>query len=414
MCAVAWAGVVFAGLDAVPHVTIGELLKASGASKNVGLADISLGGEIRENEGFDMKESARQLFTTNINPAYTAGRLREGKSVDAQNFANMIKDETLPDEEIPMSAALPYKEFNDKVWADMKFRSIAEAKSISVLPKGKMAAKRVNANTIPSAKNGLLNPRNPIEIITFGDNITLGFNFQIEEAYTARLLDSKGKELGGLKSSGSNHVSTKIAIPYDGDYYLEFSSPFGRTREYCYILLKIAHDPVKPAEDSTVTGMIAQMRATGMKGEKVAEDYKRRNGITDNDQLTETDKQAIAEEYTKAEMTRASASERQHVMSQMEVIGQYLKERGLASMAQLTEKDQKELTRRVMNNAALFWPPEIKAAIDDYMKKRNIKDYGDLTEKDTKAIEKLVKQKAADMKKSAAPKKTNASKRKGK
>ena len=411
VCVLAGTGAVFAGLDSVPHVMIGGLLKISGASKNVGLGDINDKGETEEDEGFDVKESARQLFSTTINPAEAARRAREDKSFEAQNFMNLIKGETMPDEDFLLSSLLSYPEFNDKVWADMKFRSIAEPRSTFLLPKGRLAAKPASANTVPSAKNGLLNPRDPIEIVTFGDSITLGFDFQVVGDYTARLLDSKGREIGELEASGREDNSTEIAIHDDGDYYLEFSDRIGKTRKYCYIFMKIAKDPIKPAEDTTITGAINQMRAAGMKGEKIAGDYMSRKGITDTDQLTEQDKQAIADEYTKSEMASAPESQRQHVMSQMEVIQQYMKERGIPSMAFLTEKDQKELTRRVMNNAALSWPPEVKAAIDDYMKKRNIKGYGDLTEKDTKAIEKLVKQKEAEMKKSAAPKKATTKKR---
>lgn len=385
------AGLLNAGLDAVPHVTLGGLLRISGTGKNIRLADISDNGTVEDSAGFDTKESMRQLYSNNVNVSETGISFKDGTD-EQKIFYDLIKHEVLP-EEFKVSSALPYREFNDKTWADMKFRSLAKGRNISILPAGRMVTKPIRANTIPSAKNGLLNASYPLEITTYSDKITLGFNEQISGLYSARLLDNKGKELGGTRTSG-NHDTTEITLPYaSGNYYLEFSDRGSKVKKYCYILLRAEPDDIQPAEDPEVSQNIARMRAANEKGNKIAEDYTTRNNIQDKEQLTDKDTQAIVDEFTASEMSSAPVSQRQHVMSQAQVIQEYMREHNIPSMAQLTKKDADELRRRIMKNASLSWPDEFRAIADDYMTQHNISNYEDLTEKDLKTIERLAKKK---------------------
>ncbi len=84
-------GVLYAGGNERVHVRIHEVLKVSGSSKNVSVSD----------EGLDVKEDTRQTHNR-----YTSDK--GGVS------------------------SIPYPKFDDKAWADMKYRSLLPTEQRSV------------------------------------------------------------------------------------------------------------------------------------------------------------------------------------------------------------------------------------------------------------------------------------------
>ena len=350
----ALAGMLCAGGNERPHVRIHEVLKVSGSSKNVSVTD----------DGLDVKENVRQTYN----------RYRGSGSL--------------------------YAKFDDKAWADLKYRSLqprerrsvlenigVESRIIEIYPKGKMSAKPVPKNTVPSAKTGLLNPGNPVKVVTFSNKLTLDFDYYDLGTYPMRLLDSKGRELGQVKASWRNATGDEkieVTLP-DGaaDYYIELSDEDGRTWKYYYILVNIEPDPVKPAEDPRVTQTLAKSENYRKKQEQQLQDYMKRHGITDTKQLTEEDMMNMAKE----EMSSLPKEKRQQALSSMEIIQKYMKDHNIASMSDMTDKDMKAVNKLMINDSVKSWPAEFRTAVDKYMKQHKISKYEDLTHEDFEVIE---------------------------
>ena len=365
-CLFVFVGVLYADSDPFFHVRLHGAIKASGSSKNVEISD----------EGLDVKENVRQLLIQR-------------------------KD----DEEL----SLLYPKFDDKAWANMKFRSLLPAENkvfwgvlvhgemIYIVPNenGKMSAKPIPKNTVPSAKTGLLNPRSPIKIMTFTNKLILDFE-RDTDTYPMRLLDSKGRELGSIKTTWRNakgDEKVEITLPDKAaNYYIELTDYEGRATEgtvngspnkYCYILVNIEPDPVKPAEDPKVTANIEKFEASMKQAEQKARNYMNRHGISDIEQLTEEDMFTM----TKEELSSVPDKSRQQALSSIEIMQNYMKEHNISSSQNLTEKDEEAIKKLVLQNSLSSLPAEYRAAIDKYMKQHKISKYEDLTQKDFKAIE---------------------------
>ena len=350
------SGILYAGGNESPHVRIHEVLKVSGSSKNVEVS----------NEGLDVKEETRQLYNR-----YSS-------------------------EEIVTSL---YPKFDDKAWADIKYRSLLpterrsvfekigfESRMIYIVPNGKMAAKPIPKNAVPSAKTGLMNPRNPVKVMTLSNKLTLDFDSVQLGTYPTRLLDSKGRELGSVKANRWNakgDEKIEVTLP-DGaaDYYVELKDDDGRRVRYCYILLNIEPDPVKPSEDPRVTRTLAKFSASMAEGEQKMHNYMDRHGITDVEQLTEDDMITM----TKENMASAPKESRQQVLSSIEIMQKYMKDHNIASMSDLTEKDEAAIQKLMIKNSVSSWPAAFRAAVDKYMKQHKISKYEDLTPEELEAI----------------------------
>lgn len=360
VCMFAFAGILYADSDPFFHTRLHGAIKASGSSKNVNISK----------EGLDVKENTRQLLIQR-------------------------KDDQV--------LSLLYPTFDDKAWANMKFRSLlpaedrnpfwgvlVEGQTIYIIPEGNLSAKPVPKNTVPSAKTGLLNPRNPLKIMTFSNKLTLDFASYLD-TYPMRLLDSKGRELGSVKATWRNakgNEKIEFTLPDKAaDYYIELNDYDGRatgskTGKYCYILVNIEPDPVKPAEDPKVTENIEKFIASMNKAEQKIQNYMNRHGITDREQLTEDDMITM----TKENLASAPEEARQQALSSIEVMQNYMKEHNIASMSELTEKDEAAIRKLMIKNSVSTWPAEFRAAVDKYMKQHKISGYENLTEKDLETI----------------------------
>ena len=405
-------GTVSADTEDLPHVVLGNLLKIEGGNRNVMIAEIKANQKPKPIQGFDTKETFRRVYEEDakISDFYkpNAEQRAELEALSLLAGEDVLKG----GKEASFKDILPYRNFTEATWADMKYRlhQFGTGKGTAVALSGKPVRRPAKANAVPP-KTSILNSNSPLIISTLDNSITLGF-YDVDMVYRCevKLINNKGKVLGLLKEKNFRESNQPVTINLpDGrdTYYLEFSQYGG---EYYYVLLDIEPDPTKPQEDKSITSAIESMRKAGEKGEKLADSYMASKGITDMAQFSEADKQGFAEEFARQEMKNTPASQQTHALSEMEVISQYMKERGIASMAMLTEKDSKELQRRIMKNAALSWPSEYRAIVDSYMKQHNISGYEYLTEKDMKAVEKLVKQKADSQKKSAGKAKSRKSK----
>lgn len=350
------AGMLYADTQEAIHIRVSGLVKFSGGSKNIGLTP----------QAFDSREELRQLHSKYINH-------------------DIIFDTMYP-------------VFDDKAWADIKYRTSrpveersmlekfsAETPVVHMFPEGKMPGKPIAAKSVPSAKNGLLNPRNPVKMMTFGNVLTLDFEPQIPGTYQARLLDSKGKELARIKSPESPYDESEkitLSVP-DGarNYYLELADLYPATKRYCYILLNVEADPVKPAEDPRVTAYLARIEADNQAGERMFRDYMDRKGITDMEQLTEDDMFTMAKERLSPEDPA-----QQQALSSIEIMQNYMKQHNISSSQELTEKDEKAINSLVIMNSVKSWPASYRSAVDRYMKQHNIKGYENLTPDDLEAV----------------------------
>lgn len=413
------SSVVFADTIPLPHVSFGNLIKLAGGNKDTMfmtphefgnyynyLYDIynDKPSKYKTTDGFDMKGDLVRIYrgeVTGLDPS----KLDE----DDKFILGLLKaeGEILPKNN-ELKTLLPYRKFDEAAWADMKFRLLPDGnkdQTTVVVLGEKRSTKPVDSKTVPTTKDALLNPNAPIVMTTFDNRLVVGVDDIYKSSAIMKLLDSKGNVIGSTK------ITENINVPEGTPSYSTINIPNGRAKyyleyyednKYCYLLLDIKVDPTKPKENKTITAAITkairEMKKAGQQGEKVAQDYMTQKGITDTGQLTETDKQAIAEEYTKK---YAPAG---FIVDQMKVINDYMKEHGIKSMTSLKDKDMQIISGLVFKNSVLSWPPEYVAMVDDYMAKHNIAKYEDLREKDMNALAKLIKQKQAAEKKSSTKK----------
>ena len=229
-----------------------------------------------------------------------------------------------------------------------KFRLIRSGIDAVLIPLGNGVNKPVSANTVPTAKTGLLNPDSPIVMTAYSNKVYLGFNHNLASFYSARLLDSKGKLLGSAKSYGSDEPVQITLQRGTKNYYLEFANE----NKYYYILLNRGSDNVRPAEDKAITRRVAELKASNQQKLQKAQEYEqliqaymKRHNITACHALTERDMMAINKEYD-----RAHGVEEDEVVSGMQaVIDNYMKQHGKKSISELTQKDMEEIGKLMMD-----------------------------------------------------------------
>ncbi len=125
----------------------------------------------------------------------------------------------------------------------------------------KWAAFPAPKNTVPSRRHGLLNPYEPVEIITYGDTLEIS-DWGGDSVYSFRVFDAEGRFITGDSMLNEEHTSTKIKLtPEMQDYYLEFAQArvnYGNddgdtddvsespsidpetSPEYCYVYLRMS------------------------------------------------------------------------------------------------------------------------------------------------------------------------------
>lgn len=245
------------------------------------------------------------------------------------------------------------KEFEDKErWGDMKYieyrqnpTTIGGGAMLKLLGSG---VKKQSAK-IPTEKTGLINPKNPIEIISYSDKVLFGFDMDFHGSYSARILDSKGKVLASIDKNTSinqnkGYAEIKVS-PKAEKYYVEVTDGDKNPAEYYYIVLTMKATDIK-----------AEPSASFIKQEKEAEKYMafeqaymKKHGITKREDLTQKDMEAMVEELRRKDREEYKAKNPGYdMLSHMPeeykaIISPYMKEHGISSMEDLTIEDWQNL-----------------------------------------------------------------------
>lgn len=219
-------------------------------------------------------------------------------------------------------------------------------------PKGSGSLKR--ASKIPTEKTGLINAKNPINVISYNDKIFFGFETEEHQKWfssSVRILDSNGKVLASLNKDND---MAEIKVPSKaGKYYVELSRNDNGKPEYFYILMSMKATDVKPA----YSARLAKNEAESAKSQQEEYDkimsaeqaYMKKHGITKRQDLTQKDMEAIAEEIRRKNMEEYKAQNPgQDIMKHLpeeykEIFLPYMKQHGISRFEDLTIEDWKNL-----------------------------------------------------------------------
>ena len=219
-------------------------------------------------------------------------------------------------------------------------------------PQGSGSGKR--AGKVPTEKNGLLNAKNPINVVSYSDKVF--FHFETDEhqkwlSSAVRILDSSGKVLASLKE---NDDVAEIKVPSKaGKYYVELSRNDSGKPEYFYILMIMKATDIKPA----YSARLAKNEAESAKEQKeqfdkimsAEQEYMKKHSIKKREDLTQKDMEAIVEEIRRKDMEEyKSQNPGQDMMKHMPeeykaVFLPYMKKHGISSIEDLTIEDWKNL-----------------------------------------------------------------------
>ena len=219
-------------------------------------------------------------------------------------------------------------------------------------PQGSGSGKR--AGKVPTEKNGLLNAKNPINVVSYNDKVF--FYFQTDEhqkwlSSAVRILDSSGKVLASLNEDDD---VAEIKVPSKaGKYYVELSRNDSGKPEYFYILMSMKATDVKPA----YSARLAKEEAESAKAQQKQLDeimsaeqaYMKKHGITKREDLTQKDMEAIAEELRRKKKGEYDADPSgTDIMSHLPeeykaILLPYMKEHGISRIEDLTAEDWKNL-----------------------------------------------------------------------
>ncbi len=217
---------------------------------------------------------------------------------------------------------------------------------------------RKPAGKIPTAKTGLLNPKNPIDVTSYSDKVLFGFasstEFQTWSSSVVRVIDSKGKVLATLKKDGESAEITLSQKP--AKYYVELSRNDKGKSEYFYILLNMKASDIQPAYSARVATEESE-RERAQKKEfdeymSVEQDYMKKRGLKNRGDLTEDDMTNIVDEYGKKKKAEAGDGTRIGFEAEMRAL-----------------------------------PPEMRAVLESYMKAHGISSIQDMTVRDWQALE---------------------------
>lgn len=142
----------------------------------------------------------------------------------------------------------------------------------------------VTRGNIPSRENSLLNPDEPVEIISRGNLITIS-DWGGDDVYSVRVFDGKGEpvemgEASGDENDRKSPVTVRLT-PQPKDYYLEIMQKDMKydtdsDPEFCYVLLRMksGHDAVISRPEKTSPDRAVKSRL-GNPLEAIGDIYKR-------------------------------------------------------------------------------------------------------------------------------------------
>ncbi len=199
---------------------------------------------------------------------------------------------------------------------------------------------RKQAAKIPTEKTGLINPKNPVEIISYSDKVLFGFNQDYQGDYSARLLDSKGRVL----LSVSNGFAEVKVSPKNEKYYLEVTNGDKKPREYFYVYLTMKATDIKPERSERYAQQEKEQEKLYNDYMSVEQAYMKKHGITNREALTDKDMGAMADELRKKQFEDDDAASGTDIMSAMPeeykaVLIPYMKKHGISSIKDLTTED---------------------------------------------------------------------------
>ena len=195
---------------------------------------------------------------------------------------------------------------NDYVYIQTDDYSVSDtsaASSITVLDY-EWSAQPVMFGSIPSGRNALLNPDEPVDIITKGEDLPI-INWGGEGVYSMRILDSNGNAIlkDTLRTRSGKPVMIKLTPEYR-HYYIEFAQteldydynpdvgyvPSVNSSEahvtYCYVLLRMKG--TKTDEHESVPAK-QEKKESSAAAEVIEDIYKRLRARPANDNLIHMD-----------------------------------------------------------------------------------------------------------------------------
>ena len=200
---------------------------------------------------------------------------------------------------------------NDYVYVQTDDYSASDksaASSITVLDY-EWSAQPVMFGSIPSGRNALLNPDEPVDIITKGEDLAL-ITWGGEGVYSLRILDSNGNALlkDTLRTRSDKPVMIKLTPDYR-HYYIEFAQteldydynpdmgyvPSVNSSEahitYCYVLLRMKGTNAEPERKSVSAKQEAgqEKKSSNAAAEVIDDIYKRLRTRPANDNLIHMD-----------------------------------------------------------------------------------------------------------------------------
>ncbi len=168
------------------------------------------------------------------------------------------------------------------------------ASSITVL-ESVWSTSPVMYGSIPSEKNALMNPGEPVDIIVRGDKLSI-VNWGGEGVYSMRLLDSNGNPV--MKDTLRTRQNTPVEIslsPEYRHYYIEFSQTvmnYGDDSlqeyinpndqpEFCYVLLRMKGTKEEPKRE--ITPATSEKRDSNAAADAIDDIYRRLRNRTVNE-----------------------------------------------------------------------------------------------------------------------------------
>ncbi len=234
---------------------------------------------------------------------------------------------------------MPDKEY----WANMKYwfykEDPAKIGSGTMLKLQGSGVKKQTKN-IPTEKTGLINPKNPVEIISYSDRVLFGFDDVYRGNYTAKILDNKGRVLASVDKHTTIYpykgfAEVKVSSKTD-KYYIELTNGDKKPSEYFYILLTMKASDTKAERSAKYDRQKEYDDYIS-----VEQAYMRKHGITSRESLTDKDMGAIADEIRKKKNDAGSGTDMMSALPEeyKKVLIPYMKKHGISSIKDLTTED---------------------------------------------------------------------------
>ena len=213
---------------------------------------------------------------------------------------------------------------------------------------------------IPTEKTGLINPKNPIEIISYSDKVLFGFDMEYQGNYTVKILDSKGKVLASTNKGTSiypnqNKGFAEIKVsPKAEKYYVEVTDGDKKPAEYYYIALTMKATDAKPERSAQYSQYENDRQKELDKIMSAEQEYMKKHGIKKRKDLTQKDMEAIAEEIRRKKREEYDADPPDtDIMTALPeeykaIFLPYMKKHGISRIEDLTIEDWKNLESELL------------------------------------------------------------------